>query len=283
MREINEQDINFILLMGNGFQIFSKITIRAMIHKVLLIDQHSGLGYDLYDDGVLKVDPSLLSGLVGALILFTNSLNEDFEFKKADIGSLTINVSSRYGLQYISFSDSHDNNDYISQKLRSIVTIISPHVSYENLMEFELSEDFQELIDDIVTSEQFPENLIPQTYKYLNYLAENESIIFENLLLADYNYGLIHSFSGDIETASLLLEIMSQIPIENNWTGESSKFIRNGEVVKECLLLSRIENTDYFLLSKSVYKPSMYDEMLDKFNLFKESISAVLEQYYRSL
>ena len=248
-----------------------------MIHKVIIMDQYSGLGFDLYNDYTVKVEPSLLTGLVGALLLFTGSLSQDFVLKKVDIGSLSITVTTLHGLQYVCFSDYYDNHDYIKGKLDEVISIISTEIDPDNFLELQIDKNFEEDIKKIIFSEDFPMDIIPTSYTILDEITDNEDIYFENLLIADLNHGLVHSYSGDEDTARLLIELLAQLPFENNWTGESEKYMRNNKVVKECLLLSRIGKTDFYLLSKAIYKPSLYEDMLDQFNVFKESLNELLE------
>ncbi len=243
------------------------------------MDQYSGLGFDLYNDGTVKVEPSLLTGLVGALLLFTGSLSQDFILKKVDIGSLSITVSTLHGLQYVCFSDYYDNHDYIKGKLEEIIAVVSTEIDPDNFLELNIDNKFDNTIRDIIFSKNFPIDIIPKSYEYLDAITINDDIYFENLLIADLNHGLVHSYSGDEDTARLLIELLAQLPFENNWTGESEKYMRNNKVVKECLLLSRIGRTDFFLLSKAIYKPSLYEEMVDQFNMFKEKLNDLIEEY----
>jgi hypothetical protein len=44
-----------------------------------------------------------------------------------------------------------------------------------------------------------------------------------------------------------------------------------------------LKSTDYFLLSKSTYKPSLFYEMITLFDRFREAMSSILEDHYRKI
>ena len=122
---------------------------NRMIRKIIVLDKDSGLGFDLYDDKSIKVDPSLLSGLVGALLLFTGSLSSDLDFKRADIGTLRISVSSMNGVQYVAFSDIFDNYEFVASKLMEIINLVCKDLTIDTLFSWVPDSETEKKIKEI--------------------------------------------------------------------------------------------------------------------------------------
>ena len=116
---------------------------------------------------------------------------------------------------------------------------------------------------------------LPETYQMIDELIAN-GIEFETLLLGDLDDGIIHVYLGSREKVSLLMEIMSQLPIETSWIGESSIFQRNDQVVKEILLISRLGTTDFFMLGQAIIRPDAKDETIRRFEAFTSKILNLL-------
>ncbi|RMG41875.1 MAG: hypothetical protein D6732_01805 [Methanobacteriota archaeon] len=246
-----------------------------MIRKIIVLDKDSGLGFDLYDDKSIKVDSSLLSGLVGALLLFTGTLSSDLDFKRADIGTLRISVSNMNGVQYVAFSDIFDNFEFVTSKLMEVINLVCKDLTIDTLFSWIPDKEIEEKIKRILISDQFPIDKLPETYQLIDELIA-EGIEFETLLLGDLDDGIIHVYLGNREKVTLLMEIMSQLPIETSWIGESSAFQRNDEIVKEILLISRLGSTDFFLLGQAVIQPDAKDETIKRFNAFNQKIFKLL-------
>ncbi len=248
-----------------------------MIHKILVMDKDSGLGFDLYDDKTIKVDPSLLSGLVGALLLFTGTLSSDLDFRGADIGSLRITVSSKNGVQYIAFSDIFDNQELISKKLSNVMDFLGKEITIETLFDWSPSEEVEKHIKRILDTYQFPEELLPKTFSYIDKLLTYDGIEFETLLLTDLDDGIIHVYLGNEDKVMLLMEILSQLPIDRTWVGESSIFQLNNELAKEILLINRLNNTEFFILGQAVINPTQKEKTTEIFGEFCQKLETLLK------
>lgn len=247
-----------------------------MIRKILVLDKDSGLGFDLYDDKTIKVDPSLLSGLVGALLLFTGTLSSDLDFKRADIGTLRLSVSSMNGVQYVAFSDIFDNYEFVTSKVMDVINLVCNDLTIDTLFSWIPEPEIEHKIKSILVTDQFPMEKLPETYQLIDELIAN-GIEFETLLLGDLDDGIIHVYLGNREKVTLLMEIMSQLPIETNWIGESSLFQLNDRIVKEVLLISRLGKTDFFLLGQAVISPEVKEEAIRRFESFGSKISKLLD------
>ncbi len=238
----------------------------------MVLDSGSGIGFELFDDDSIAVDSSLMTGLVGALIMFTDNLDRDYEFEKAEIGALRILVIGHKGLSYVAFTDKFDNIAHTKKTMEKVILFIGDRLDDTVIFSYVPSPSIIDQIKLILSNSTEFLQITNSVLSSVHVLDNFEEIEFNNLSLIHLERGLIHQFFGEEDSMELLMNLCSQLPFEKDWVGESNVFFQGNHSFKESLVLSRIYDTNYILAGKIIYATENKNQMLMLFYKIKTKI-----------
>ncbi len=252
----------------------------------MLIDRKTSLGKTLFDDNKINIQSELLIGLVQALMILGNELGPaKGELREAELGKYQISILSKDRLAYVILQDTYDSEPFTRRMLEGI--LVEFHDIFMSL-NFNLiipeEENYKIRVEELLQSMKFPIHLMPEVERKIEIFNDQTNNICDALFIADLDDGIIKIFTEptDVGIIKILMEILSEIPFERHWVGESKLRtpIHIDKEIKthEGWFIYRIGNTDFCLLGRSFYAYKERDIIIDAIEVLSESILSVLKE-----
>ncbi len=251
-----------------------------MIHLLLVLDMKKSVGVELYKDHTITVSTELLISLVQTVLLMGKELHAGKpkgELREVEIGEIQIATLEKDSLVYIIIQDTYDNEPFTKRILESVLEEFHHSFLKENFTHG-LSNEFQvkEKIKSLITTMLFPTHLLEETGNIV-YQMLNKVPAMDTVFMADLDDGIIQKWAeGKGNIIQLLMEILSEIPFERSWIGESKLLypmqIDGVEYSHEAWLIHRVGLTDFCLLARVYYNISERDGILELFEMTTNEI-----------
>lgn len=235
-----------------------------MIHKLILLDRNKSIGVSLFDNNQIDIQSDLLLGLVQALMLLGEEMGPHKGLlREAELGKYQIGILSVDHLAYIVLQDAYDSEPFTRRMLQGVINKYHSVFKIANFNQsLENEHEIKENVFNLLQTMKFPLRLLPKIQKNIDSFITDTSDICDTLLLADLDDGIIKVFSENNNTENvtkILMEILSEIPFERHWLGESklmkSKLINSRYRTHEAWFIYRIGLTDFCLLGRAFYNP----------------------------
>jgi hypothetical protein len=247
------------------------------------LDRNKSVGLELANDQTLNLQADLLVGLVQALMLLGEELGPaKGPLREAELGKYQIAILSRDHLAYVAVQDTFDSEPFTRRILESI---IEKHHEYfmEANLNFKLKKE-QIIKDDIkklLQTMKFPVELLPQLGPSVEDFLIATNDICDTFMLADLDDGIVNIWKKP-ETEGIikiLMEILSEIPFERSWLGETKLIqpivINNRKRTHETWFIHRIGLTDFCIMGRAYYNPGLERDLLA--SKLEEMSQSVLE------
>jgi hypothetical protein len=241
-----------------------------LIHLLLLLDRKKSVGLTLYDNGNISLHADLLIGLVQALMLLGEELGESKgPLREAELGKYQIAILSHDHLAYVAVQDTYDSEPFTRRILESVIEKYHDNFVVSNL-NFKLTNEFQVKNDvaELLRTMKFPMDMIPELNPLVNEFLIATNDICDTFMLADLDDGIVTTWKKPEREGiiKILMEILSEIPFEKSWIGETKLIdpiqIRDKTRSHEAWFISRIGLTDFCLMGRAYYNPGMERDML---------------------
>ncbi|MHA2091583.1 MAG: hypothetical protein ACW98K_12045, partial [Candidatus Kariarchaeaceae archaeon] len=221
------------------------------IHRLILFNTENQKGCTLYDDGLVSLDSQLLMRLIQTMMLLSKELGpHKGELKETELGSYQIGIVARDHLAYVIIQDSLDNEPFTSKILNHVVDRFHLEFIEMELNEaFQLNERYKQEVAALIDTMKFPRHLLPDLEPLIQQFHIKTHNICDSLFLTDLDDGLVQIFqeSDHKGIVSILLEILSEIPFERQWIGESE--------LTAVWFIQRLGMTDFCIAGRAFYQP----------------------------
>jgi hypothetical protein len=172
------------------------------------------------------------------------------ELKETELGSYQIGIVARDHLAYVIIQDSLDNEPFTSKILNHVVDRFHLEFIEMELNEaFQLNERYKQEVAALIDTMKFPRHLLPDLEPLIQQFHIKTHNICDSLFLTDLDDGLVQIFqeSDHKGIVSILLEILSEIPFERQWIGESE--------LTAVWFIQRLGMTDFCIAGRAFYQP----------------------------
>ncbi len=241
-----------------------------MIYLLLLLDRTKSIGIELHNQKVFNFDSDLLISLVQTILILAEEVGDEKpkgDFREIEIGRHQIGVVQRDNLAYIFVQDTYDNEPFTKGVIDEVIKEFHPQFLSENLNYGISNIDYvRKRVSQLLTTMTFPPDLLHAADNVMNdVLAKIPSI--DTLFLADLDDGIVRLWaSGGENIVNLLLGILSEIPFERSWMGETKlykkKVIKGIAKSHEAWVIQRIGFTDFCILARCVFNPEDRDYII---------------------
>ncbi len=233
-----------------------------MIHQLLVIDRRKSIGLTLFDDGQLILQSDLLIGLVQALMVLGEEMGPvKGSLREAELGQYQISILSKDHLAYVAIQDTYDSEPFTRNLMEGVVDEYHTTLSKSNLhVQLKKEQLIKKGVVKLLTTMQFPVDKLEETRELIIDFVANHSVYVDALLLADLDDGIIDIIlqPESERIIRLLMEILSEIPFERHWVGQTRlhKPLDNGQDVYdyELWMIYRVKDTDFCLLGRAYYR-----------------------------
>jgi hypothetical protein len=238
----------------------NKHGVINLIKYVLAIDRSSGVGQSIYNSDLMELNDVLAAGFIGALTLFTKQINpsSDMKFQEASVGEFRIYVEEAEEIIFAFICDIYDNEDFISEKIKRIAELSLTVLNPDNVTSRSAVIELSSKIEDIVLSQSFPIIKLEKVSRLIEKIFDCNLKKLHAVLLVDLDEGLIKNFRDETSNTEVnhYLEILSELPYEQTWVGETKRYNQQKTKIlpgKSGLIISRISNSEFFLIVKADY------------------------------
>ena len=256
-----------------------------MIHRLTALDRTKSVGVTLFDNQELIVQSDLLNGLVQALMLLGEEMGPvKGELREAELGQYQISILSKDHIAYIAIQDTYDSEPFTSRILENIIDKFHPIFIKANFhREMENEEEIKAEIKEMLQTMKFPDEKIDAVRVLLRNFQLRTNSVADTLFLADLDDGIVEIFDvpEDRTIVRILMEILSEIPFERHWIGQTKLrrpvFINDNTFENELWLIYRIGLTDFCLMGRAYYNSlAEQDGLRDSLEQLVDQISSLL-------
>ena len=256
-----------------------------MIHRLTVLDRIKSIGVTVFDNREIEVQPDLLIGLVQALMLLGEEMGPvKGELREAELGKYQISILSQDHLAYVAIQDTYDSEPFTSKILQNVIDKYHDFFRQSNFhTQLPNHEEIIVEIADMLETMKFPVDKIESVGKLINEFQLNINSVADTLILTDLDDGIVNIYQqpADNSIVRVLMEIISEIPFERHWIGQTklkeAKIINNNSFTNELWLIYRIGLTDFCIMGRAYY--NMYhehDNILIGLDRLVEQISSIL-------
>lgn len=204
-----------------------------MIHRLLVVDRDKSVGVTLYDDDIIQFQADLLIGLSQALLLLGEELGKaKGDLKEAELGTYQIGIITRDHLAYVAVQDAYDSEPFTKRILDSVIKEFHPYFIKTNFnVKIKKFEQVKQRIAELLQTMKFPTHLIPLINPHIDQFMIRTNHIADCLFIADLDDGIVNIYEEpeNENIIKLLMEILSEIPFERRWLGET-KLMNSREI-----------------------------------------------------
>ena len=255
-----------------------------MIYLLLLLDRDKSIGIELHNAGKFSFDSDLLISLVQTILILSDEIGDEKPkgaFREIEIGEYQIGVVQSNNLAYIFVQDTYDNEPFTKLIIDKVINEFHSVFMKENL-NYGLNniESIRERVSQLLTTMTFPDDLLQKADDVM-YDVLSKIPAIDTLFLADLDDGMVRLWaSGGENIVNLLLGILSEIPFERSWMGETRLFrkktIKGQSKNNEAWIIQRIGFTDFCILARCVFNPDERDFIIS-------TVEAAAEQLQSSI
>ncbi len=259
-----------------------------MIHYLFVVDTSKSVGFEAFNDQKYSLPSELLISLIQSILLLGKQMNAGDpkgELREVEIGNIQISSIEIDHIAYIVIQDTYDNEPFTKKTLGKVIDRFH-QVFYEANFTYGIpnEEAIKSEIQDLITTMAFPMSCLPDIE---NILEDNfrESPNVDTLLIADLDNGIVKIWrEGEGQIIQLLMEILSEIPFERSWIGESRlispKQFNSKKFNYEGWVIHRIGQSDFCVLGRAYYNAKDRDEIIETFERLSSSIDTIIRPYY---
>ncbi len=236
----------------------------------MLLDRNKSVGVELYNNDIISLQPDLLIGLVQALMLLGEEMGPaKGPLKEAELGKYQIAILSRDHLAYVAVQDIYDSEPFTSRILESVIE--RWHESFLGLNlnhHIDDKEKIKASVSRLLQTMKFPLHILPDIKPLIDEFLIATNDICDTFMLADLDDGIVNIWKNPDNEGiiKILMEILSEIPFEKRWIGET-KLIKPLVIDKqnrsyEAWFIHRIGLTDFCLMGRAYYNPGLERDRL---------------------
>lgn len=242
-----------------------------MIYLLLVLDKRKSIGIELFNSHQFSFDPDLLISLVQTILIMADEIDSHppkGEIREIEIGAYQIGVIERGHLAYIFIQDTYDNEQFTSLIVKSVIDEFHQMLSEANL-NYGLSNisEVRKRVNELLETMIFPEELI----EHVDHIIENVLMkvpTIDTIYMSDLDNGIIKKWAvGSDSIIQLLNSILSEIPFERSWIGETKlyypKRVNDVEKSHEAWIIQRVGMTDFCILVRCVFSPEDRDFIIE--------------------
>ncbi len=258
-----------------------------MIHFFLVLDREKSVGMELFNDGHYQISSELLISLIQTILLLGHELKAGKpkgELREVEIGDVQIATLEIDHLAYIVIQDTYDNEPFTKKTIEEVTNRY-----HKKLLNIDFvtgipdEEKMKSEIAKLITTMKFPEEALGDVNKVIMNL-QGKLPNLDTIFIADLDDGIIKVWNkGNGNVLTLLMEILSEIPFERSWIGESklmdSVKIGDKNYINEAWLIHRIGLTDFCLLGRVYYNNTERNRVLEEFEKAVNEIHGIILQF----
>ncbi len=247
------------------------------------MEEKSGLGITLFDDGTIPMNDILLTSFVRAMMSFTKEFGDPKgALREAEIGRYQLSILEKDDLIYVALQDTYDNEPFTRKILDRVISKY-----HELFRRWDFSEPPRHNPDDIAELLQtmtFPEEKMSEIDVVVNEFLHRTNGFVDTFFMADYDGGIIKIWKqeADDNIVTTMMELLSEIPFERYWIGETklrrSKDRPYWEGIYEGWLIWRVGITDFCILIRAFYSQNDKKKLVDDLEVLEDQLSSILTQ-----
>jgi hypothetical protein len=248
------------------------------------MDRMKGVGHELYasPNHTLKISTELLIGFIQALLLLGEEFGESKgDLEEVELGKYQISLMAQDHLVYVVIHDTFDSEPFTAGIIDRVIN--KYHHWFVNFNFNHDMDDETDIFADIAQMLQtmdFPMDQLSHVAEFVDLFLTETNWITDTLLLSDLDAGIVKIYQEpkDDPIATKLMEIMSEIPFERHWIGETKLFHGkevNGMKDYEAWFIYRVGLTDFCILGRAFLAAYSERELL--INRLEELTQQVLQ------
>ncbi|MCY3413730.1 MAG: hypothetical protein INQ03_18950 [Candidatus Heimdallarchaeota archaeon] len=248
-----------------------------MIHRLIVYNQESRKGLIVFDRQTVAIQNHLMVSLIDSMVILSKQLGkvEKGHLKEIEVGKYQISLLDNEGLTYIIIQGSYDNELFTRRILNIVVEkyhqkfldlTFTKDLAYEDMYQDELAKFIETL--------NFPDALLPIIDGYARDMLIRLNYSLDLLFLTDLDNGISKVFTEpEVETGiiTLLMQILSEIPLEKAWLGEY-KIPESNPEIYEGWIIFRIGLTEFCVIARGNYPQHDRDMIIDTVEEFADLI-----------
>jgi len=256
-----------------------------MIHLLTVLNRQDSIGITLYDNKELKIQSDLLSGLVQALMLLGEEMGPvKGALREAELGKYQISILSVDHLAYVVVQDTYDSEPFTRKILENITDEIHDELLQSNFhMELPNRQQLRDKVKVMLQTMKFPMDLIEHVRDAIEEFQININSMADTILLSDLDDGVIEIFEcqKNDTIVKLLMEILSEIPFERHWVGQTKMSsplkVEGLSLENELWFIYRIGLTDFCIMGRAYYNTMVQrDQIVSSLEVLSDNISHLL-------
>jgi hypothetical protein len=262
-----------------------------MIYLLLALDKNKSIGIELHNSKIFNFDSDLLISLVQTILIMSDEIDPHppkGDIRELEIGMYQIGVIEKDHIAYIFIQDTYDNEQFTSMVVKSVVKEFHDLISKSNLNKgIKDHETIKKRVADLLQTMVFPKDLMGEVDEVIGDVLDKIPTI-DTIFMCDLDDGVVKKWAvGSGNVVQLLKSILSEIPFERSWIGETKLFypkkIKEYEKSYEAWIIQRIGMTDFCILARCVYSPEERDFIIETIEsaaeTIQEKVFSKLENY----
>lgn len=256
----------------------------SMIHRLIVYNQKSHEGLIVFDRNSIDINSSLLVSLIESMLLLSKELGkvEKGHLKEIELGKYQISLLDHKSLTYIVIQGTYDNELFTRRIINLVIEKYhSRFVELPFKAGLNVESIYQDELGDFIQTLNFPDEIIPQIESIIGDLLIRLNNRIDLLFITDLDNGITKVFTkpkkNSKQLINLLMQILSEIPLEKAWIGESRMVDckkENGEY--ESWIITRIGLTEFCIIARGFY----YSHDRDKIIIGIEEIADLTHEMY---
>ncbi len=256
-----------------------------MIHRLIIYNRNNHKGLTVFNRGSIDIDSNLLLSLIESMLLLSMELGkvEKGYLKEIEIGRYQISLLDHFEYTYIVIQGTYDN-ELLTRRIINLV-IDSYHeklISLNFKHGLSVDDTYQEELGKFIMTLNFPDELLPVIEPLVEDLIIRLYGKVDLFFITDLDNGIANIFKQPDDgegLITLLMQILSEIPLEKAWIGESrveinSRGRKNEEY--ESWIIQRIGLTEFCIMARAFYSSSDRDTIV----LGIDEISDIIHDNY---
>lgn len=259
-----------------------------MIHYLFVVDTSKSVGFEAFNDHKYSFPSELLISLIQTILLLGKQMDAGEpkgEMREVEIGDIQIASVELDNLAYVVIQDTYDNEPFTKMTLQKVIS--KYHVTFlqSNFYHgIRNEEEIKTNIEQLITTMAFPKSTLPKIDKLFKEIFESKPNV-DTFVLADLDNGIVKVWrEGEGQILQLLMEILSEIPFERSWIGESKlrkpKKFDEEDFDYEGWIIQRIGKSDFCVLGRAYYNPNQRDDLIETFENLTNRIDIIINQSY---
>ncbi|RMG35130.1 MAG: hypothetical protein D6732_09870 [Methanobacteriota archaeon] len=258
-----------------------------MIHYLFVVDTSKSVGFEAYNDQKYSLPSELLISLIQSILLLGKQMDAGDpkgELREVEIGNIQISSIEKDHLAYIVIQDTYDNEPFTKKTLSNVIDRFHDDFLQSDFYRgIPNEEKIREEIKNLITTMAFPKSALPEIEKVFEREFKQMPNV-DTLLIADLDDGIVNIWrEGKGQIIQLLMEILSEIPFERSWIGESRliapKQFGTKNFQYEGWVIHRIGLSDFCILGRAYYNAPQRDDIIDLFERMSSEINTIIDRH----